>query len=218
MTRREMTLGWCWLAFQMLVLPSLISGIAAPRGSTAVNFCYHLVSLGAVLLIFRRFLKRAVHSFSAGLKRALGVIGISLAVYYAAGELLLRLIMAIDPGFANVNDNSIAALRQGNPVLTALMTVAMAPISEECLFRGLIFGSARRGGPWAAYLISAVAFGALHVLGYAGSFGTLRLLLCFVQYLPAGLILAASMEKTGSIVTPMCIHGIINAVSMIGIL
>ena len=55
-------------------------------------------------------------------------------------------------------------------------------------------------------------------MGYVGSFGAVQLLLCFAQYLPAGLVLAAAMEKTDSIVTAMCIHAIINAVSMIGIL
>ena len=217
MTKRERVLGWGWLAVQLLVLPSLVSVIAAPWGSAAVNFCYHLVSFGAVMLIFHRYLKLEAGNFAAGIKKALPVIGVSLVVYYGAGALLLRLITAIDPGFTNVNDDSIALLRQGNLALTALMTVALAPVSEECLFRGLIFGSARQVNRWAAYAVSAAAFAAMHVCGYVGSFGALRLGLCFVQYLPAGLILAAAMEKTNSIVTSMCIHCIINAISMLGI-
>lgn len=218
MTKREMTFGWGWLAVQMLVLPSLISSIAAPWGSAAVNFGYHLVSLLAVTAIFHRYLRQELRQFTAGFKKVLPVIAVSLAVYYVAGEVLLCLITAIDPGFRNVNDDSIAVLRQGNLALTAVMTVALAPVSEECLFRGLIFGCARKHSRWAAYVISAAAFGALHVMGYVGSFGAVQLLLCFVQYLPAGLVLAAAMEKTNSIVTAMCIHAIINAVSMIGIL
>ena len=227
MTKREMTFGWGWLAVQMLVLPSLISSIAAPWGSAAVNFCYHLVSLLAVTVIFHRYLKQELRNFTAGFKKVLPVIAVSLAVYYVAGEVLLCyvagevllcLITAIDPGFRNVNDDSVAVLRQGNLALTAVMTVALAPVSEECLFRGLIFGCARKHSRWAAYDVSAVAFGALHVMGYVGSFGAVQLFLCFAQYLPAGLVLAAAMEKTDSIVTAMCIHAIINAVSMIGIL
>lgn len=218
MTKREMTFGWGWLAVQMLVLPSLISSIAAPWGSAAVNFCYHLVSLLAVTVIFHRYLKQELRNFTAGFKKVLPVIAVSLAVYYAAGEVLLCLTTAIDPGFRNVNDDSIAVLRQGNLALTAVMTVALAPVSEECLFRGLIFGCARKHSRWAAYVVSAAAFGALHVMGYVGSFGAGQLLLCFAQYLPAGLVLAAAMEKTDSIVTAMCIHAIINAVSMIGIM
>ena len=128
------------------------------------------------------------------------------------------MITAIDPGFRNVNDDSVAVLRQGNLALTGLMTVVLAPVSEECLFRGLIFGCARKHSRWAAYVVSAAAFGALHVMGYVGSFGAVQLLLCFLQYLPAGLVLAAAMEKTDSIVTAMCIHAINNAVSMIGIM
>lgn len=218
MTKREFTFGWVWMAVQMTLLPSLVSSIAAPWGSAAVNFCYHLVSLLAVTVIFHRYLKQELRNFIAGFKKVLPVIAVSLAVYYVAGEVLLCLITAIDPGFRNVNDDSVAVLRQGNLALTAVMTVALAPVSEECLFRGLIFGCVRKHSRWAAYLVSAVAFGALHVMGYVGSVGAVQLLLCFAQYLPAGLVLAAAMEKTNSIVTAMCIHAIINAVSMIGIM
>ena len=119
MTKREMTFGWGWLAVQMLVLPSLISSIAAPWGSAAVNFCYHLVSLLAVTVIFRRYLKQELRNFTAGFKKVLPVIAVTLAVYYVAGEVLLCLITAIDPGFRNVNDDSVAVLRQGNLALTA---------------------------------------------------------------------------------------------------
>ena len=39
--------------------------------------------------------------------------------------------------------------------------------------------------------------------------------MCFVQYIPAGIVLAAGMEATGSIVTSMLIHACINAVAML---
>ena len=103
-------------------------------------------------------------------------------------------------------------------MLTALATVVLAPVSEECLFRGLIFHTAGKYGTAAAYLVSAAGFAALHIAGYLGAAPALRLGLCFLQYLPVGLILAAAMERTGSIVTSMCIHFIINAVSMAEIL
>lgn len=217
MTKREISMGWIWLAVQMLLLPSLVTGLAAPLGSAAVNCIYHLISVLAVTVIFRRYLKAQLHSFRGSRKRAILTAAAALAVYYGAEALLSWVIVRIDPGFSNVNDDSVAALRQGNLALTALMTVVLAPVSEELLFRGLIFGAARRVSPWAAYLVSAAAFAALHVAGYIGSFTALRLALCFLQYLPAGLLLAAAMEKTGSIFTAMAMHGIINAISMLGI-
>ncbi len=218
MTKKEIRTGWLWLAFQMLLLPSLVTQLAAPLGSAAVNFIYHLASFAAALLVFRGFLLQAARAFGRGIKRALPVIAAALAAYYLSGWLVNGAVSAIDPGFSNVNDDSIRTLRQGGLLLTALSTVLLAPVSEECLFRGLIFHSAGRFGRVLAYLVSAAAFAALHIAGYLGSVSALRLGLCFLQYLPAGLILAAAMEKTGSVVTSMCIHCIINAVSMLGIL
>ena len=38
--------------------------------------------------------------------------------------------------------------------------------------------------------------------------------MCFVQYLPAGLMLAWSYEKSNTIVTPILIHTVINAIAI----
>ena len=218
MTEKEIRTGWLWLALQMLLLPSLITQLAGGLGSAAVNFLYHLASFAAVLVLFRGFLARSLRSFCRGIGKALPVIALALAAYYLSGWLVNQVIFALDGEFFNVNDNSIRSLRQQGMALTALATVVLAPVSEECLFRGLIFHTAGKFGTVAAYLVSAAGFAALHIAGYLGAVPALRLGLCFLQYLPVGLILAAAMEQTGSIVTPMCIHFIINAISMAEIL
>ena len=72
--------------------------------------------------------------------------------------------------------------------------------------------------PLYAGYFSIAAFAAIHVAGYVGAFPLVRLGLCFVQYLPAGVLLAWAMERTDSICTAICMHLVINAVSLIGIL
>lgn len=218
MTQKEIKRGWAWLAVQMLLLPSAVMQLAAPLGSAAVNCIYHAVSLAAVILIFHAFLRESAVRFQREIKKAIPVLVLALAAYYLAGWLLNAAIGAIDPDFSNVNDNAIVSLRRGNLLLTAMATVVLAPVSEECLFRGLIFHTARQAGRFAAYTLSAAAFAALHVAGYVGAFPPLRLALCFLQYLPAGVLLAWAMEKTDSICTAICMHMLINAVSLIGIL
>ena len=64
---------------------------------------------------------------------------------------------------------------------------------------------------WAAYVVSALCFCLPHVSAYIGSYEWTVLVLCFVQYLPAGLMLAWSYEKSNTIFTPILIHTIINA-------
>lgn len=217
MTRTESMLGWLWLAFQTLLLSSLLLLLAAPLGAAWISFLYHLISAAAVSLIFHRFLQKALRTFRREWRRALGVIALSLAAHYLTQAALTALLDAVYPGFSNVNDNSIRLMGAQHPVLIALATVVLAPVSEEGLFRGLIFHSARRPGRLAAYAITVAAFAALHVMGYVGSYPAPRLLLCFLQYLPAGFLLTLAMDKTGSIVSPICIHAVINAVAMLGI-
>ena len=52
-------------------------------------------------------------------------------------------------------------------VVMLLATVAVAPIVEELLFRGVLFGAIERFAPaWFAVVLTALAFGALHVMTY----------------------------------------------------
>ena len=103
-------------------------------------------------------------------------------------------------------------------LLTALFTVFLAPLSEECLFRGLLFGQVLKKSRMGAYALSAVCFALIHVMGYLGTYTPLQLVLSLAQYLPAGLILARSFEKSGTIAVPILIHMTINAISMVQIL
>ena len=85
---------------------------------------------------------------------------------------------------------------------------------EETLFRGLIFGNLRPLSRAAAYLVSALFFAAVHVWQYAGALGWRGTLLCAVQYLPAGLALGWTYEKSATIWASVLVHAGINAVAM----
>ena len=82
------------------------------------------------------------------------------------------------------------------------------------MFRGLLFRGIYGKSRVAAYLISALCFCLIHVANYIGSYELPLLAMCFVQYLPAGLILAWSYEKSNTILTPIAIHTVINAIGI----
>jgi membrane protease YdiL (CAAX protease family) len=89
--------------------------------------------------------------------------------------------------------------------------VFLVPVTEEMLYRGLIFRELLHTSKAAAYLVSMAAFAAIHVLGYIGSYDIGRLVLCFIQYLPAGLCLAWAYAKSDSLFAPVLIRALINA-------
>ena len=136
---------------------------------------------------------------------------LGLFIYWAASLVMAELTYYLMPGFVNINDMSIAAMSQERYLLTAIGTVFLVPVAEECLFRGLLFRGVYGQSRWAAYAISSLCFCLPHISAYIGSYDWAVLALCFIQYLPAGLMLAWSYEKSNTIVTPILIHTIINA-------
>jgi ABC-2 type transport system permease protein len=83
--------------------------------------------------------------------------------------------------------------------LAALMIVA-APVFEEFIFRGLIFGGLRRSlGLPAAALASAAIFGLIHPA------------LSVIPVSTMGLIAALAYERTGALIAPMLVHALYNA-------
>lgn len=95
-------------------------------------------------------------------------------------------------------------LEEGRPVLIwpmLLVGIVLAPLAEEIFFRGLLFPALARpvGASWAA-AITAALFAALHFnwVGLIPIFGL-------------GVLLARSYHRTGSLLVPVFIHGLHNA-------
>ena len=105
-------------------------------------------------------------------------------------------------------------MASGNFPIVVIGTVLLVPMAEETLYRGLIFGFLYTKNRLAAYLVSAAVFSAIHLLGYIGSYSAPHLLLAFIQYLPAGFVLAEAYRFSGSIFAPIVIHGGINAIGL----
>ena len=118
------------------------------------------------------------------------------------------------PGFSNVNDTAISAMAQTNYTLMLIGVGFLVPLSEEMLYRGLIFRNLWQDSKVAAYLLSMAAFAAIHVLGYIGSEDITTLLICFLQYLPAGLCLAWTYTKADNIFAPIVVHALVNALAI----
>ena len=218
LNKKEFLWGWVYLAAELLILPSVLfylSGRLFPDVTDAeVNFLYYLINFIAVCLIFCGFLKRNLGIAKSNLMRTFLYILLGLAGYWASNLVLAELTTILMPDFSNVNDMNIAAISRDGYFLMALGTVLLVPTAEECLFRGLLFRGFYGKSRWAAYAISALCFSFIHIGGYLGSYDLPLLALCFVQYLPAGLILAWSYEKSNTIFTPILIHTVINAIGI----
>lgn len=216
--RGERTFGWCYAFFCALCLPWILNFIVSAVGITVsgavLNLCYFAINFLAVVIAFHRFWARTGKDV---LERLLWILLIAVGgffVYFLATQGLGRLISWIKPDFYNANNQSIAALANSHYVLTLICTVFLVPLTEECLYRGAIFGGLFQKNPFAAYAVSTLVFALVHVDGLIGAIDPLTLVLSFLQYIPAGLCLAAAYHLSGSIVAPILIHMAVNAIGI----
>ena len=85
-----------------------------------------------------------------------------------------------------------------------LLVVVAAPVLEELLFRGLLYGTLRRAvGPVPAAAVSALAFAAIHGLWIHAA----------VLFL-LGYALARVYERTGSLWSAIALHATYNAAGL----
>ena len=215
---RETKWGFAWLGFQLIILPVIlvVANIMLPNplSDGMVNVVYYIINATVIFFLFRQYLtaawRTAMERLPAVIWRALlGYLG-----YQALTSIVTLGITLFYPDFANVNDQNIFEMLEKDTIPLALGTVLLVPIAEETLYRGLLFRNLAKKNMALAFAVSMVAFAAIHVMGYIGTFPPTLLVLCFVQYLPAGFCLAWCYRQTGTIVTPILMHTLVNAVSI----
>lgn len=219
--RKEKILGTCWLIFQTLFFATFLQVLnlllPTPLPQTEVNLVYFAVNFIAVSLIFRRYLWAQIKLVPEVFDKVLCFAITGFAAYMAMNFLLMQLLFALDPGFTSVNDTTIQELVEEDYAIMFLGSVILVPITEETLFRGLIFRGIHDRHPILAWILSVMLFAMVHILGYIGAYPYQTLLLCFVQYIPAGFCLAAAYRLSGSLLCPILIHAMVNLTAMLSL-
>ena len=217
--RKETVYGWRYLAFQILFLGALLSYalefLGISLNDAQLNGLFFAINFAVVLLLFRRFLWAELqyaldHIPRVLLTALLGFLALE-AITLGMGWVISQRI----PGYANMNDQGIASLAREDFLLMALGTVVLVPLTEEVLFRGVVFGSLMKGKPWIAYAASVCLFSLVHFHGYIGIMDPLTMLVSFLQYVPAGIGLAFCYHHSGSLFAPVLIHAAFNAMGIL---
>jgi len=214
LTRSELKTGFIAMAVCLLVLPSLI-GLLLPQESAArLTFINHFINAGVIVYILRRFLLRnlkiaLVHPFWTLYYAALGYMA-----HLALSEIVMFIAYSLCPDFLNLNDQNVTAQLGQEFGLMAIAVVFLAPVAEECFFRGLLLRGLYDRSPVLAWVLSAGLFAAVHVVAYLGLYSPVELLVSFVQYLPAGFALGFAYQRGGSIFCPILAHMIVNAMAL----
>ena len=216
MSNAELVAGILYLPFYAGLLQWLMSYVTPMMGLSLTTFEFNLVwfciNFLFCVITFRRFLIRSFRAIRFWPFVQAVILG---AVLYHAGNFLLTLLFdVLKLQVYLFNNDTILSFADTNFYLTILITVVIAPVVEETLVRGVLFGGLRRKSRVAAYLVSMLFFSAMHVCAYISDHDWQSILLTATAYLPAGLALGWCYEKTNTIWTPIVLHMLINTVSI----
>lgn len=218
MTRPEQIAGWIFLPCHVLLLPLLLSFLFAQFGqggaAIGLNAAYYCISLILTLLIFHRFLWNSVCAIPRHFWNFLQALILGFVLYYASITVLSLLYDRLFPGLVIPNDAAVDSLAAESYGLTIVFSVVIAPLIEETLMRGLVFGSIQRKSRVWAYILSIVLFSLLHVWQYFGAAPAGTIALSALAYLPAGIALGWTYEKAGNLTAAIVLHMLVNAISL----
>ena len=217
MTLPQRVWGLIYLPIHVFVLPLFLNMLAVylPGGMTEgeANIAYYAISFLFCLALMWKYLRGAfdrlcdnkILNFAAFISAYVAYFMLSLIV-----SALLLLILGDE--FSNPNNEELASLPSG---IVMGLGIFIAPVVEEILFRGALFGSLRRKNRIAAYVISMLVFGIYHIWQYALVSMDWEVLIYALQYAAAGYALAWLYEQTSCIWLPIFMHMAINLVAMI---
>ena len=217
LTKTETALGWCYFWIHFLVFPILFGLLVQywPDGLDEVtgNIVYFAIGFIFCLIALHGLLRRDYDTLSDGLGRCALTVLMALGLDYILSMIVAAAIMLVQDSAASPNNELITELAGQNPGAMRAIAVFIAPVVEETLFRGVVFGSLRKKSRVLAYAVSIALFSLYHVWQYAVVFGDARLLLWAVQYIPVSAALAWSYERTGTVWTSIFVHMIINSMA-----
>ena len=216
LTHKENIWGWSYMLLQLLILPDALKSInylaGSPLNMATLNFIFFCGNFVAVSLICGKFLLQNIRNTDP--VKLLSTAGLALVGYWLSSYAISLFVLEVYPDFYNVNDQTISQMVKSNFLLSAIGTIALVPLAEEVFYRGLLFGCLYRIHKPIAYFLSTLIFCMIHVIQYIGVYPLDLLALCMLQYVPAGLCLAWAYEKADSILCPLLMHTVINAIGV----
>lgn len=187
--------------------------------TTAAAIIY-LLGTGIVIGVPWLVKKRQTTRKDLGLLRLPSWMDIGLApaafvIYLIASGIVTYLVTKFVTGFDASEQQQIGfenLTLQYEYVLAFLTLVIIAPIAEEVLFRGYLYGKLRKHAPlWVAVLITSVLFGLAHTQPTEG--GGISGLNVAVDVFMLSIVMCGLREITGSIWAGILLHMLKNGLA-----
>ena len=216
--RYEIIGGLIWLAVYLFLMSDLLQLLMQVAGIRidllTLNKVYFVGCFLITVVLFRRFLSYSLPEVADHPLRVLCGILVGYGIYAACQGTLAMVYGYFVPNLQTPNDDSVRAIAQSSYSTMAVAAILLAPITEETLLRGLVFGGLRQKNRIVAYVLTALLFSGMHVMNYVLQMDLVSILLNLLLYMLPSVALCACYEYAGTIWAPIFLHMIINALSM----
>lgn len=220
MTKRESVFAFIWFPMHLFLMPRL-AYLLIDRGvigESQANLMIYGIGMVYIVLTCFGFLRRDFDPLCDDLLTCFTQIALCYCMMMGFNLCVLGILSGVETlsghsgEVSNLNNEAILNLAKTDAPSITAMAVFLAPLTEEVLFRGAVFGVIRRKNRVAAYGISMLLFAVYHIWGYAAEdpFYWMYLL----QYLPAGFLLCRCYEQTNSIWGSIFFHMLVNHISI----
>lgn len=213
MTKGEFIAGAVYLPVHIALLPLLLGAAltAGWMGEATANFLCYAIGVVYMLIFEWRFLRREFDPLCENALRCLSEICVGYALMLLCNLAVATIMQGTSPA-DNQNNAAIIGMVGQDYGKVAAMSVFLAPIVEELLFRAVIFGRLRRINRPLAYAVSMLLFSLYHVWAFAISDPTYFIYL--LQYLPVSFLLCRCYERSNTIWGSIFLHMLINGVAL----
>jgi len=214
-----------WVAVGFIVAKAILTLVAFALSWTGISLelvnqsvlqaifaaLVYIVTLIVVLGVPWWIRKSRTSQEELGLTRLPSWLDIGLApagfiIYLIVTAIFTTIATALVPGFdiTQSQETGFANLSSRYEYVLAFVTlVVLAPVAEEILFRGYLFGKLRKYLPaWVAIILTSVLFGVVHGQWNVG-----------VDVFALSLVLCSLREITGSIWAGILLHMMKNALA-----
>ena len=221
MTLTQTLFSVLWIAMHVIGIPYLIvriPGIMQKYDEATLSFICYAISAAVLIVVNWSFLKNDYFTLGDNLSKIIFTIIRCYLIMLAVDMMLSAIITAISAvaevtiEVSNENNEVIMDMAADNYGMIKAASIFLAPIAEELMFRGAIFGGLRKHNRIIAYAVSMLAFSIYHVWGYAiydPSYWWYIL-----QYLPVSFVICYCYEKCDSIWGSMFFHMSWNAITL----
>jgi hypothetical protein len=203
--------------YPMLIVAILArSNMMDLLGDPRVDLVYSIVLLVLSVYLTKDFWIEMGRRFKQELLLNIKTIGITLPLMLGTSMVLNYVITTLTGLDGSQNQGELIKIFGDYPLLLVFQALIFAPIVEELMYRGLLFGMLQKRSQMFAILFSSFFFGMAHI--YPSLFDGQYMDLVFLPtYFMLGFWLNHAYIKSRSLYTPVLIHFVNNAIGVFAI-